>query len=209
MGALVVFDLDGVLIDSEEANVEAFSQGLQALGLQRPPASDVASLIGLSASEMLARLGCPEDRIADVFGDVVKPYYLENLHRLARPMPDAAEVLEELRKRGHRLVACTSGDRSTQEKALQQIGLLDYLEAMQTPDDSEFRKPQVEYLKELLQRVGYKGKVIHVEDSQVGLQMGLDFGATTVFAEYGYGSPGPWQPHYRITALNQLLEVVQ
>jgi phosphoglycolate phosphatase len=206
---MVVFDLDGVLIDSEEANVEAFSQGLQSIGLKRPAASEVSSLIGLSASEMLARLGCPEERVADVFQDVVKPYYLENLHRLARPMAGAMEVLQELRSRSHRLVACTSGDRNTQEKALRQIDLWQFLEAMQTPDDSQFRKPQVEYLKELLQRVGYKGRVIHVEDSQVGLQMGLDFGATTVFANYGYGSPGPWQPHYRIDQLSQLLGVVE
>lgn len=209
MGLMVVFDLDGVLIDSEEANVEAFSQGLQSLGIARPPANEVASLIGLSAHEMLARLGCPEEQIAEVFNSVVKPYYLENLHRLARPMQGAQDVLQELRNRGHRLVACTSGDRGTQEKALQQIGLGHFLEAMQTPDDSSFRKPEVEYLKELLQRVGYKGKVVHVEDSQVGLQMGLDFGATTVFANYGYGSPGPWQPHYRIDQLSQLLDVVE
>ena len=206
---LVVFDLDGVLIDSREANYQAFARGLEAAGQDAPEVEKVTQLIGLSAQEMLRRLGCPADQVDTIYEQVVKPHYMENLPRLAHPVPQAAEVLSALRQQGHRLVACTSGDRALQEKALRHIGLWDYLEAMQTPDDSHYRKPQIEYLQELLERVNYRGPVVHVEDSQVGLKMGLDWGATTVFADYGFGSPEPLNPHFRIQSLAQLLEVVR
>lgn len=205
---LVVFDLDGVLIDSREANVAAFSHGIRALGQGAPEPQAVVSLIGLSALEMLRRLGCPAERAESIYQDYVKPHYLENLHLLASAVPGAAEVLQELKNRGYRLAACTSGDRATQEKALRQIGLLDLLEQMQTPDDSRYHKPQVEYLEELLRRMDYQGPLFHVEDSQVGLQMGLDWGATTIFADYGFGKPDPLVPHHRIQTLPQLLSVV-
>ena len=206
---LVVFDLDGVLIDSREANFQAFARGLEAAGQKTPSNQAVTRLIGLSAGEMLRQLGCPPDRVEAVYQGVVKPHYLENLPKLAQPVPQAAAVLHELRQAGHQLVACTSGDRALQEKALRHIGLWEYLEAMQTPDDSAFHKPQVEYLQELVERIGYQGQVVHVEDSQVGLQMGLDWGATTVFADYGFGAPEPLQPHFRIQSLPQLLEVIR
>ncbi|MFN8606888.1 MAG: HAD family hydrolase [Vulcanimicrobiota bacterium] len=207
MSVLVVFDLDGVLIDSRSANFEAFARGIEALGLPTPEPESVVGLIGLSAAEMLRRLGCPEDRLRQVYEEHVKPHYLENLPRLARPVEGAAEVLTALRQRGHRVVACTSGDRALQEKALQHIGLREFFEDMQTPDDSRYHKPQVEYLQELVARVGHQGPIVHVEDSQVGLQMGLDCGVTTVFADYGFGRPDPLTPHFRIQKLAELLEL--
>ncbi|MBX3170282.1 MAG: HAD family hydrolase [Candidatus Eremiobacteraeota bacterium] len=207
MAVLVVFDLDGVLIDSRAANYEAFARGVEALGLPTPEEAAVVDLIGLSAAEMLQRLGCPAERVGEIYEGFVKPHYLENLPRLARAVEGAAEVLTQLRQRGHRVVACTSGDRALQEKALRHIGLRDFFEDMQTPDDSRFHKPQVEYLRELVQRVGHEGPIVHVEDSQVGLQMGLECGVTTVFADYGFGKPEPLEPHFRIQKLSDLLEV--
>lgn len=207
MALLLVFDLDGVLIDSRQANYEAFAGGIQSLGLPRPQEAAVIDLIGLSASEMLQRLGCPEEHLREIYENYVKPYYLKHLPRLAHPVAGAVEVLTSLRLRGHRLAACTSGGRSLQEKALRHIGLLDFFEAIQTPDDSDFHKPQVEFLQELVTRIGYQGQVVHVEDSPIGLQMGLDWGATTVFADYGFGKAEPLQPHFRIQRLTQLLEV--
>lgn len=205
---IVVFDLDGVLIDSREANYQAFARGLEAAGLATPEHDAVVNLIGLSAPEMLRRLGCPEERVEEIYRQVVKPHYLEHLPDLARPVEGAAEVLTELRERGHRLAACTSGDRALQEKALRQLGLWDFLEAMQTPDDSRYYKPQIEYFQELLDRIQYQGPVVHVEDSHVGLQMGLEWGAITVFADYGFGKPDPLTPHHRIQALKGLLTVI-
>ena len=207
MSVLVVFDLDGVLIDSRAANYEAFARGVEALGLPTPEEEAVVGLIGLSAVELLQRLGCPPERAREIYEGFVKPHYLKNLPRLARAVEDAAEVLTQLRQRGHRVVACTSGDRALQEKALRHIGLRDFFEDIQTPDDSRYHKPDVEYLRELVKRVGHQGPIVHVEDSQVGLQMGLDCGATTVFADYGFGKPDPLQPHFRIGKLRDLLEV--
>ena len=205
---LVVFDLDGVIIDSRKANYEAFAAGIEALGQDRPEESEVVPLIGLPAREMLRCLGCPVERLDDIFEDVVKPHYLENLQHLARPVAGAERVLSHLREQGYRVAACTSGDRRTQEQALGQLGLLDFFEDMQTPDDSSYNKPQVEYLQELLQRLGYAGPIIHVEDSKVGLRMGLECGATTIFADYGFGDPGELSPHHRISSLEQLLSLL-
>lgn len=208
MSKLIVFDLDGVLIDSREANYEAFARGIEAAGKPRPAVDSVVSLIGLAPLEMMRRLGCPEERVEELYDRVVAPFYLDNLHQLARPVRQAREVLSALRAQGHRLVACTSGDRAMQEKALNGMGLLDLLEAMQTPNDSRYRKPQVEFLGELIEQVGHEGPVVHIEDSHVGLQMGLQWGATTVFADYGFGHPGELQPHYRISCLTELPRVV-
>lgn len=185
---VVVFDLDGVLIDSAEANVQAFRYGLEQVGVAVTDPEEILRLVGHTAHSMLEDLGCPSERVSEVFENFVKPFYLANLASLARPYPGSREVLEQLREAGFRIAACTSGDRQTQTSALNAIGLWDLIEEMQTPDDSSYRKPDVRYLAELLHRMGEHGDVHHVEDAEVGLVMGKEFGAVTYFAEYGNGS---------------------
>lgn len=206
---VVVFDLDGVLIDSAEANVQAFRYGLEQVGVSISDRQQILRLVGHTAAEMLAELGCPRDKVAGIFSEYVKPFYIANLPALARAYPGSREVLEQLRDSGFRLGACTSGDRHTQESALKAIGLWDLIEEMQTPDDSSFSKPDIRYLAELLERFGQFGDVHHVEDAEVGLVMGQQFGAVTYFAEYGNGQlSGAVQPDFVIQEISELPQAI-
>lgn len=201
---LVVFDLDGVLIDSREANYEAFRHGLERVGSPAPSSASVEALIGLLAVDMLRRLGCPEDLCERAYLDHVRPFYLENLPTLARAVTGAPEVLEHIRALGKRVGACTSGDRKTQEAALRSLGLRDFIQEMQTPCDSAYRKPDPAYLGELVARFDSASRVFHVEDTDQGLRMGREFGAVTIFAAYGFGSPGEESPDYVLRELGEL-----
>jgi phosphoglycolate phosphatase len=202
---LVIFDLDGVLIDSAEANVQAFRYGMEQVGIMVTDRDSILDLVGLPAITMLERLGCPVAEVDSVFKEYVTPYYIQNLPTLASAYPGARQVLEQLLEAGFRIGACTSGDRVTQKAALEAIGLWDLIELMQTPDDSEFGKPDSRYLQELLDRFGEHGDVHHVEDSEVGLVMGHTLGATTYYASYGNGKlSGTVEPHVTLKALKEL-----
>ncbi len=202
---LIVFDLDGVLVDSREANVEAFSYGIEFLGRERPPSERVVALIGRTAGEMLLELGCPAERVREVYDRAVLPRYLDCLVTLARPMPGAHHLLETLTKSGMHVAACTSGGLKLQEAVLRQLGLRDAFRDIQAPDLSERKKPDPHYLGELVHRCGKFRRVVHVEDIEEGCLMGRRFGAVTVFAEYGYGSwSGHEEPDHRIHSLAEL-----
>lgn len=202
---IVVFDLDGVLIDSAEANVQAFRYGLEHVGVEVTDREAILSLVGLPALEMLRRLGCPEGSLTEVFERHVRPFYIENLPALATAYPGAARVLTSLRDSGFHIGACTSGDRQTQTAALQAIGLWDFIEHMQTPCDSLFGKPDTRYMRELLAHFPNAGRLHHVEDSEVGIEMGRDCGAVTFFAAYGNGTlSGVVTPDFVLDTLEDL-----
>lgn len=202
---LVVFDLDGVLIDSAEANVQAFRFGLEQVGVVGSDREAILSLVGLPALEMLRRLGCPQEAVGEVFDQHVRPFYIENLPTLARAYPGSDRVLEGLRESGFRIASCTSGDRQTQTAALQAIGLWDFIEEMQTPDDSAFGKPDPRYMQELLAKFPGHGRLFHVEDSEVGIQMGRDCGAVTFYASYGNGTlSGDITPDHILESIEEL-----
>jgi phosphoglycolate phosphatase len=204
---VIVFDLDGVLINSEEANYQAFAYGIEALGLPRPDRQAVISLVGLKATLMLEKLGCPPPQSEEIVRQYVQPFYIANLPDLAFPMPDAHRVLETLTARGYRILACTSGDRRTQTAALKGVGLWDAIEKMQAADDSRFSKPDPRYLQELLTGYPYQ-RLLHVEDTDVGIRMGQACGAISIFADYGYGSlPADLVVDYRLATLTDLLAI--
>lgn len=208
-GDLIVFDLDGVLIDSRLANYEAFRCGLLAAGCPEPEPSTVAALIGLPALTMLERLGCPASCCQEIYAAHVGPHYLENLPRLARPYPGARQVLETLKGLGFRLAACTSGDEPLQDRALRAIGVRDLLEKLHTPTNSVYRKPDPRYLGEVVEAFAPTGRVLHIEDTEIGLRMGRAFGAVTFYARYGYGTAGDETPHYHLERLTDLVELAQ
>ncbi len=202
---IVVFDLDGVLLDSAEANVQAFRYGLEQVGVTVSGRQAVLRLVGLPATEMLRRLGCPEESVRSVFNDHVRPFYVENLPALATAYPGAERILTNLKASGFHIAACTSGDRVTQTAALKAVRLWDHIEAMQTPDDSAHGKPDKRYLLELLAKFEGHGRVFHVEDSEVGLLMGQECGAVTIYASYGNGElSGAVKPDRTIATLVEL-----
>ncbi|WLT38229.1 HAD family hydrolase [Synechocystis sp. B12] len=204
---IIVFDLDGVLIDSEEANYQAFAYGIEQLGLPKPDRQTVVSLVGLKASLMLEKLGCPRQEVERIFKDFVQPFYIENLPQLAASMPNAVTILGTLKQRDYRILACTSGDRRTQTAALQGVGLWSAIETMVAADDSQFSKPDPRYLQQLLAPYDYQ-TLLHVEDAEVGIRMGQACGAVSIFAEYGYGSlPNDLPVDYRLTQLADILAI--
>ncbi|MGB0562697.1 MAG: HAD family hydrolase [Spirulinaceae cyanobacterium] len=205
----IIFDLDGVLVDSGEANYQAFAYGIENLGLPRPERVAVMDLVGLKAARMLELLGCPKDETHSVFKEFVQPYYLDNLCSFIRAMPDADPVLSELKARNYEILACTSGGRVIQTQVLKAIGLWKYIEKMQTPDDSDFQKPDPCYLQGLFTD-GQPDTLFHVEDSEAGIRMGNACGAITIFSEYGYGTlPPDLKVDHRIGALRELLRIVK
>jgi phosphoglycolate phosphatase-like HAD superfamily hydrolase len=56
---LVIFDVDGVLVDTVAANVEAYQFACRRMGLPMPEVDLIRPLLGRSAEEMAIALGCP------------------------------------------------------------------------------------------------------------------------------------------------------
>ena len=97
---LVLFDVDGTLIDSQSHILGAMEFAFKARGLLLPPASEILAIVGLSLSEAFAQL-CPETD-AQERGLLVEAYKesfasLRQSAAAAQLYPGALECLEILK----------------------------------------------------------------------------------------------------------------
>ena len=124
---LVVFDLDGTLIDSVPDLTNALNEVLREHGYSSPlSTADVAPMVGdgvppLVARAFAARGGSPAQAAAAL------PRYVQiyeaNATNLTRPYPGVPETLEELRRLGYRNAICTNKLQNASMTVLEGLGL--------------------------------------------------------------------------------------
>ena len=167
-----LFDMDGLLIDSEAVYIRAYQ--------------DAAAEIGAEISMDLchAMVGVPrrecEEMIQEHYGPAfdVPAFQLCFRRHSARHMeervpvkPGAAELLAFLGDRGIKLGVATSAQRASVERYLGRAGLLDRFAAIATRADIERPKPHPDVYLEAARRLGVDpARCLAFEDSNIGLE---------------------------------------
>ncbi len=138
----VIFDMDGVLTDSEPVINTAAIKGLREFGIEARP------------EDFLPFVGTGEDRyiggVAEKYGVKYRPemkhrvyeIYLDILPGMLERFPGVAELLQAIRRSGTALGLATSADRIKMEANLQAIDVpQDWFAAIVTGEDIEHKKP--------------------------------------------------------------------
>lgn len=168
---VVIFDLDGVLIDSEPINIKAAEQAFAEFGYSLST-EDIALIPGRHSADYVPiivknnNLSLVLERVASVVHD----HYYILWPQMVRLMPEAAETLTSLKKAGMILALVTSANRSTVYTFLERFGFQDLFEVLVTADDISHRKPDPEpYLKALAQLHQPADSFMVVEDTALGV----------------------------------------
>jgi HAD superfamily hydrolase (TIGR01509 family) len=178
----VVFDMDGLLIDSEPLYREAILASCQALGHAMTPAQH-RRMIGMPWDRNRAQL-------LDWFGaafphDQFQIDCSRRFHALAGggvPLrPGAAELIAFLAAAGVPTAVATSSRRAPAVLHLSQVGLLDGFDAVVTRDDVAHGKPHPEVFLTAAQRLAVDpAQCLALEDSHNGVRAAAAAGMMTV-----------------------------
>lgn len=163
---LVIFDADGVLFDSVEANIAYYNAIFGAIG--EPPLSPVEEREGIyyAAIQMFERrAGSDLEKLARM-KEVARNLDSEPFFRLLRPPFELRPFMIELRRR-YRLALATN--RSTTVPALvEYLGLTDIFEAVASARDKVRPKPAPDILELCVRRAGVEAhRAVYVGDSHI------------------------------------------
>lgn len=183
---VILFDVDGTLLDTREYILGGFEHALAAVGFPVP-----------SRDFLVAQIGHPLEQIyRELAGADLEPRLTE-LHRafqsanleLSVAFPGVADVLSRLASAGIPMAAVTSRSRRTSVRTLELAGIASCFSAVISAEDSPAMKPDPAPLLLALERVGAVGRrAVMVGDTEHDVYAGKRIGAFTVAALYGFGA---------------------
>jgi phosphoglycolate phosphatase len=190
---LVLFDLDGTLIDTVPDIADALAAALRDTGRAPFDEAQVRHGVGHGTAALLARAA--GQAAGEPPPDLVARYdhhFRQFAGRRSRPYPRLHETLAALRAQGARLVLLTNKERRYTEALLAAHTLDQSFDALVCGDTQPTRKPDPAGLLACLQRFGVaRGRALLVGDSRIDVATARAAGIAVWLVPYGYNQGEP------------------
>jgi phosphoglycolate phosphatase len=190
MSKLVVWDVDGTLVDSRRTIFESVKAAYAALSLPEPSYDDVRQVVGLGLRDgiefLQPQLSAAEvERMADAYkatfgAKVSQPGYIEPLY------DGAAETLDRLRAAGWKIAMATGKSRRGVETIIRMHGWADLFDSTHCADDGP-GKPHPAMVLEAMKalEVGPERTIV-VGDTAHDMRMAKAAGAYAQGVSWGF-----------------------
>jgi len=139
---VILFDLDGTLIDSTEAILEGFDVAFKTFNKKTPSNKEIKRLIGLPLDIMFEKLGVSRDKVWD-FVEVYKKHYRKISIQKTKLLPFSKEAVIKASKFARLGIVTTKTARYSQE-LMEHFGLMKYFEVLIGRENVENPKPHPE-----------------------------------------------------------------
>jgi phosphoglycolate phosphatase-like HAD superfamily hydrolase len=210
---LIIYDLDGTLIDSTMAIVETFNRVIEEQGEPACPNGEIEEMIGLPLTEMFRRvLPSPKhvrvqacwDRFIEIYADVGS--------RKTRILPGVIETLSFFKGLDYMQSIATTKRSDVASGLLGKLGLLHYFDLILGITDVDSPKPAPDIIELTLSRLGVKPReAVFIEDTTIGLEAGVRAGIHTVGVTTGTHDRkklSTLHPDYIIDGLTELMQLI-
>jgi sugar-phosphatase len=168
----VIFDMDGLLVDSEHLWREAEAAALRAVGVPMVP-EDGRLTMGLRTDEVVefwfARYPWPSPSKIEVEADIHRRV-TDLIDTRATALPGAVETVETLAAAGYPLGLASSSSSEIIAAAVGKIGVAERLRVLQSAEHEPYGKPHPAVYIEAARRLGVPAeRCVAFEDSPAGL----------------------------------------
>ncbi len=178
---VIIFDLDGVLVDAREMHYEALNRSLAKFGYTITRDEHLSTFDGLPTIKKLQMLtelkGLPEDLYDEIWREkqhqtreiIDKEFTYDERMR---------SILRRLTNEGYAIAVCSNSIRESTKMMLIRKGLMEFVDFFISNQDVRFPKPNPEMFLKAMIKYGVAPKeCVIVEDSHHGRQAAFDAGA--------------------------------
>lgn len=192
MKQLVIFDLDGTLLDTVADLANATNQALERCGYPVHPVDAYYQFVGNGINKLFARALPAEvsnegnvQRIRELF----VPYYNQHNADCSRPYPGILELLYELRKNGVQLAVASNKYHEATLKLVHHFFPGIHFAAIYGQREDVPIKPSPDIVYDILHDTGVeRERTLYVGDSGVDMQTARNAGVESVGVTWGFRS---------------------
>ncbi len=198
---LVVFDVDGTLIDSLAHIKRAMTSAFDACGHLPPDGAAVRSIIGLSLPEAMARLDPSLNdaelrAVVEAYKDSFNRSATADVQREAPMFAGARAALERLNAHDALLLGVATGKSRRGLVRMMGVHALEGMFVTTQVADDHPSKPHPSMLEQCLYDTGVKAKnAIIIGDTSFDMEMGRNAGFGTIGVRWGYHPDEILAPH--------------
>ena len=189
---IIVFDLDGTLVDTAPDLISALNWVLDREGLPPVPLQSARNMIGAGARKLIERGLELEGRVAGV-DDISRltadfiDYYAAHIADASRPFDGLESALDDLEALGYRFAVCTNKLEWLSKRLLDQLGLSSRFSAICGADTFGISKPDPAILQQTILRAGGQlSSAIMVGDAGPDIGVARRAGIPVIGVEFGY-----------------------
>ncbi len=210
----VIFDLDGVLLDSEWLAFLAWRELLAERGVSLDD-SVFEGIVGLddtaSAEYVMARTGTTFE--VEQYVNRIKQHMLKRVAGDVEPLPGAAQLVSRLAQHGLPLAIASNAFTGYVDTALTGLKLSPYFSARVGADKVARPKPAPDVYLSAAQALGVDpSRCMAVEDSRVGMQAASTAGMRVIAVPDRRAHPGPfpeaWREYGSLLELDKDLDIL-
>jgi HAD superfamily hydrolase (TIGR01509 family) len=188
----VIFDVDGTLVDSNDAHARAWAEAMAESGWQ-VPVERIRPLIGMGGDKLLPRLtGIDAESVEGKAmttrrGTIFRERYLP----LLKPTRGAESLLEKLHGAGMQLVVASSATADELEDLLRAAGATQWIKTTTSSDDAERSKPDPDIVRAALDTINYQPEeAVMIGDTPYDITAAARAGIGTIALRSGGWSDG-------------------
>src|SRR6201996_4783379 len=189
---IIVFDLDGTLVDTAPDLISALNFVLDREGLRPVPLASARNMIGAGARKLIERGLESEGRtmtvkeIDRITADFIG-YYAEHIAEASRPFEGLESALDDLSARGCRLAVCTNKLEWLSKRLLDQLNLSPRFAAICGADTFGVSKPDPAIFRQTVARAGGEvASAIMVGDAGPDVGVARRAGVPVIGVSFGY-----------------------
>jgi phosphoglycolate phosphatase len=189
---IIVFDLDGTLVDTAPDLVNALNYILNREGLPAVPVASARKAIGAGARRLIERglelegRSMSPDDVTRLTGDFID-YYAAHIADESRPFEGLEAALDDLSARDYRFAVCTNKLEWLSKRLLDQLGLSGRFAAICGADTFGVSKPDPAILQQTVARAGgLLASAIMVGDAGPDIGVARRAGIPVIGVAFGY-----------------------
>lgn len=190
MKKLIIFDLDGTLLDTIADLAAATNHALQACGYPVHPTDAYRYFVGNGIDKLFERALPETERTPDNIGRMRSffiPYYTVHNADLSRPYPGIPALLSFLQQQGVLLAVASNKYQAATEKLIRQFFPAVRFTAIFGQREGVPTKPDPQVVLDIMQQADVRPEeVAYIGDSSVDMMTGRNAGVTTIGVSWGF-----------------------
>jgi phosphoglycolate phosphatase len=204
---LILFDIDGTLVDSRQDIVNSVNEMLTDLHLPHRSFDEIVSFIGNGLKNLILQsLGTGNEELYNQAKEIFEVRYAQNVTKTSKLYPNVKNILEYYKNK--KLYVITNRQKNMADITLEHLGIMKYFKEVFGGDSPELIKPSPNTINMALGKESVsRDSCMIVGDMDVDIYAGKNAGIATCAVSYGLGKKDDLvkaKPDYLIDEICQL-----